>query len=208
MERRRLRPRQESTGHHHQPSCRPSVRELGYRSRNRCLGDKAWDGTSKNYAGVLANLQKEYGGDHVAASKKKDKKRKRREEKQAKKKTASADEGSEDNAGRGGGGGSLRLAQNKVQAGHARKMRDANDISNKSAADMAAVFGVKADFYKGLNASIKEDSIDCDVHGNDIKEKKKSKKRKNRDKDGECEEASSDGERRKKKKKSKKTKAE
>ena len=181
---------------------------LGIGAETDAFGDKAWDGTSKNYAGVLANLQKEYGGDHVAASKKKDKKRKRREEKQAKKKAASADEGSEDNAGRGGGGGSLRLAQNKVQAGHARKMRDAKDISNKSAADMAAVFGVKADFYKGLNASIKEDSIDCDVHGNDIKEKKKSKKRKNRDKDGECEEASSDGERRKKKKKSKKTKAE
>ena len=169
---------------------------LGIGAETDAFGDKAWDGTSKNYAGVLANLQKEYGGD-VSSSVKKEKKRKRKEEKRAKKKTAAGDESSDDNVG---GGSSLRLAQNKVQAGHARKMRDAKDIRNKSAADMAAVFGVKADFYKGLNASIQEDD-ECD---NNIKKKKKSKKRKNRDRDGECE-ASSDGERRKKKKSKKKS---
>ena len=173
---------------------------LGIGAETDAFGDKAWDGTSKNYAGVLANLQKEYGGD-VASNVKKDKKRKRKEEKRAKKKTAAGDESSDDNAG---GGSSLRLAQNKVQAGHARKMRDAKDIRNKSAADMAAVFGVKADFYKGLNASIKEDDVDSAECDNNIKEKKKSKKRKNRDRDGECE-ASNDGERRKKKKSKRKT---
>ena len=173
---------------------------LGIGAETDAFGDKAWDGTSKNYAGVLANLQKEYGGD-VSSSVKKDKKRKRKEEKRAKKKTAAVDESSDDNVR---GGSSLRLAQNKVQAGHARKMRDAKDIRNKSAADMAAVFGVKADFYKGLNASIKEDDVDSAECDNNIKEKKKSKKRKNRDRDGECE-ASNDGERRKKKKSKRKT---
>lgn len=176
---------------------------LGIGAETDAFGDKAWDGTSKNYAGVLANLQKEYGGD-VCSSVKKEKKRKRKEEKRAKKKTAAGDESSDDNVG--GGGSSLRLAQNKVQAGHARKMRDAKDIRNKSAADMAAVFGVKADFYKGLNASIQEDDddVDSDECDNNIKEKKKSKKRKNRDRDGKCE-ASNDGERRKKKKSKRKT---
>ena len=36
----------------------------------------------------------------------------------------------------------LVLAQNRVSAGHARKMRDAKDLSTKSQEDMAAIFGV------------------------------------------------------------------
>jgi Pin2-interacting protein X1 len=36
----------------------------------------------------------------------------------------------------------LVLAQNKVNAGHSRKMREAKDLRNKSDADMAAIFGV------------------------------------------------------------------
>ncbi|KAI2504213.1 glycine rich nucleic binding domain [Fragilaria crotonensis] len=35
----------------------------------------------------------------------------------------------------------LVLAQNKVNAGHSRKMREAKDLRNKSDADMAAIFG-------------------------------------------------------------------
>lgn len=35
----------------------------------------------------------------------------------------------------------LVLAQNKVTAGHSRKMREAKDLRNKSDADMAAIFG-------------------------------------------------------------------
>ena len=41
----------------------------------------------------------------------------------------------------------LQLAHNKVSAGHLRKLRDAKNIMKKSASDMAAIFGVKADAY-------------------------------------------------------------
>lgn len=156
---------------------------LGIGAETDAFGDKGWDNTSKSYAGVLANLQQEYGDD----------KRKRKEEKKRKKKMekrlAQGESNDDDKSG-------LRLAQNKVQAGHARKMRDAKDIRNKSAADMAAVFGVKADFYTGLNATINNKKEESDSSADNMKESKKSKKRKSRSKDDNV----SDGERKKKKK--------
>jgi hypothetical protein len=156
---------------------------LGIGAETDAFGDKGWDDTSRGYAGVLANLQKEYGDD---IEKKKEKKRKRKEEKRAAKGESSDD----------GKASGLRLAQNKVQAGHARKMRDAKDIRNKSAEDMAAVFGVKADFYKGLNAA-----INIEANAEVAKESKNpKKKRKSSSKNDEGQDLDK-GERRKKKKK-------
>lgn len=156
---------------------------LGIGAETDAFGDKGWDDTSRGYAGVLANLQKEYGD---GIEKKKEKKRKRKEEKRAAK-GESSDEGK---------ASGLRLAQNKVQAGHARKMRDAKDIRNKSAEDMAAVFGVKADFYKGLNAA-----INIEANAEVAKESKNpKKKRKSSSKNDEGQDLDK-GERRKKKKK-------
>ncbi|KAL3826333.1 hypothetical protein ACHAXA_003657 [Cyclostephanos tholiformis] len=83
------------------------------------------------------------------------KRRVKREEERTRKKKRGYDddddgEGSDvDNNGKCGGRGSVvRLPHNIVQAGHARKMREAKDIRNKSAEDMAAIFGIKADQYK------------------------------------------------------------
>ena len=39
----------------------------------------------------------------------------------------------------------MKLAHNKVSSGHSRNMRDANYLTKKSAADMAAIFTLKAD---------------------------------------------------------------
>jgi Pin2-interacting protein X1 len=168
---------------------------LGIGAETDAFGDKGWDNTSKGYAGVLASLQKEYGVDNN--NEKKEKKRKRKDEKRAKAKGESSDDGTP----------GMRLAQNKVQAGHARKMRVAKDIRNKSAEDMAAVFGVKADFYKGFNnACIKTGESE---KTEDVKEKKSSKKRNSRKDDGVVDEMlNQEGERQKKKKrKDKKSKA-
>jgi hypothetical protein len=75
-------------------------------------------------------------------------------------------------------------------------MRDAKDIRNKSAEDMAAVFGVKADFYKGLNAA-----INIEANAEVAKESKNpKKKRKSSSKNDEGQDLDK-GERRKKKKK-------
>ena len=74
------------------------------------------------------------------------KKKERKDKKKKKNDITSSDKGSGSDNGTNNGG--LRLPQNKVQAGHARKMREAKDIRNKSAEDMAAIFGVKADFYQ------------------------------------------------------------
>ena len=42
------------------------------------------------------------------------------------------------------------MAKNKVSVGHSRKMRDTKYLTKKSAADMAAIFGVRADVYSLL----------------------------------------------------------
>ena len=124
---------------------------LGIGAETDAFGEKGWQDTNQGFFGVLASLQKEYGTgiagkDDVGNDgneneetrkrrKKEEKKSKKREEKRKNKNGSSSGDG-------------VRLARNKVQAGHARKMREAKDIRNKSAEDMAAIFGVKADFYK------------------------------------------------------------
>mmetsp|Transcript_12737 Transcript_12737/g.26979 ORF Transcript_12737/g.26979 Transcript_12737/m.26979 type:complete len:287 (+) Transcript_12737:134-994(+) len=67
----------------------------------------------------------------------------------------------------------LTLPQNRVAAGHSRKMREAKDLNSKSAADMAAVFGVKVEHYQPAGVAI----------GNNIDRKaKQDKKKRSKDK--------------------------
>jgi hypothetical protein len=176
---------------------------LGIGAETDAFGSKGWDDTNRGFHGVLATLQKEYGeggGDEETKKrrKKEEKKRKKKEEKRLAKAAKLEGEGSD--------GGVLRLAQNKVQAGHARKMRDAKDIRNKSAEDMAAVFGVKADFYKGLNDTVNADTFlvtEGETGSNSTKGEKEAniKKRKSREDVDEAESESNGNERQKKKKK-------
>ena len=120
---------------------------LGIGAQNDSFGEAGWAETSRGFHGVLAKLKAEHGGgedDSKEARKKRrkeEKKRKKREEKRRAKEAAG--EGSSGSADEG-----IRLPQNKVQAGHARKWREAKDLKSKSAEDMAAIFGVKADIYK------------------------------------------------------------
>ena len=122
---------------------------LGIGAETDAFGDSGWQQTNAAYHGVLANLKKEHGDNSASndnskeARKKRKKEEKKRRKKEEKRRAKAAAEGGTSHDGSG-----IRLAQNKVQAGHARKMREAKDTRNKSAADMAAIFGVKADFYK------------------------------------------------------------
>jgi hypothetical protein len=87
-------------------------------------GSQGWNRTTDGYASVLQSLQAQHGTGRVATSNaagesltadgpKKSKKKKKK----------------------------LVLAQNRVTAGHSRKLREAKDLSTKSQADMAAIFG-------------------------------------------------------------------
>jgi hypothetical protein len=88
-------------------------------------GSQGWNRTTDGYASVLQSLQAQHGtgatsnaaGEVIAAaadgSSKKSKKKKKK----------------------------LVLAKNRVTAGHSRKLREAKDLSTKSQADMAAIFG-------------------------------------------------------------------
>eukprot|EP00545_Synedropsis_sp_CCMP1620_P005915 CAMPEP_0119003748 /NCGR_PEP_ID=MMETSP1176-20130426/744_1 /TAXON_ID=265551 /ORGANISM="Synedropsis recta cf, Strain CCMP1620" /LENGTH=241 /DNA_ID=CAMNT_0006955373 /DNA_START=23 /DNA_END=748 /DNA_ORIENTATION=+ len=91
-------------------------------SASDTTGSQGWNRTTDGFASVLQALQEEHGdsgiatcnaaGEQLVVTKKKKKKKK-----------------------------SLTLAKNKVLAGHARKMREAKDLTTKSSADMAAIFG-------------------------------------------------------------------
>lgn len=167
---------------------------LGIGAENDSFGDKGWQDTNAGFHGVLASLKSQYssvGGsddgeeDKEARKKRKkeEKKRKKKEEKRRAKRAAAAgnSSGSDDGGGNGNGNG-IRLAQNKVQAGHARKMREAKDIRNKSAADMAAIFGVKADFYK----QPRDWGVVTNNEEEEGKKKKKSKKKSKESKEDNC----------------------
>ncbi len=167
---------------------------LGIGAETDAFGDSGWQQTNAAYHGVLASLKKEYSSNISSSDdaddkearkkrKKEEKKRKKKEEKRRAKAAAAADNGGASNDGSSG----IRLAQNKVQAGHARKMREAKNIKNKSAADMAAIFGVKADFYKQprewvattpaeVTDSSTEVKVVADNEDEETKERKKSKK--------------------------------
>ena len=70
------------------------------------------------------------------------------------------------------------LAKNNILAGHSRKMRDAKDLTKKSAADMAAIFGVRSDVYS-LSAVVEPNSNPSTLSNGGVDgEARESKKRK------------------------------
>ena len=176
---------------------------LGIGAETDAFGDSGWQQTNAAFHGVLANLKKEHssinsGSDDGDANdnnnnnnnnnkearkkrKKEEKKRKKKEEKRRAK--ASANGSASNDASSSSSSSGIRLAQNRVQVGHARKMREAKDIKNKSAADMAAIFGVKADFYKQPrewvathHAGVTDPSTEVKVTEESKEQHKKSKK--------------------------------
>jgi len=126
---------------------------LGIGATTDHTGTDGWSQTTDGFLSVLKGLQKEHAvptaaddddDDDDATTEKKKRAKKRNK---MKKRTT------------------LVLAKNKVTAGHARKMRDAKDLSTKSDHDMAAIFGGTAFAF---------DSI----HEHDKKKKKKKTKKK------------------------------
>jgi len=186
---------------------------LGIGAENDSFGDKGWQDTNAGFHGVLASLKKEYsngddeGGDDSKAARKKRKKEEKKRKKREEKRRAKNSGGSDSDDGILDG---VRRPQNRVQAGHARKMREAKDIKNKSAADMAAIFGVKADFYKqprdwgvvGGGGSSEENNKSSD---SEEKKKKKSKKKSKESKESNDEEVVGSAELKKDKKKRKRS---
>mmetsp|Transcript_10896 Transcript_10896/g.21209 ORF Transcript_10896/g.21209 Transcript_10896/m.21209 type:complete len:243 (+) Transcript_10896:138-866(+) len=142
---------------------------LGIGAETDAFGDKGWQESSRGYQSVLASLQQEYsngnGSDDSDAKKKRKKEEKKRKKKEEKKRKI-------------GESGVVRLARNKVQAGHARKWREAKDLSNKSSEDMAAIFGVKADFYKHPQLEAIGTVSDSSDGAGEKKDKKKKKEKK------------------------------
>jgi len=153
---------------------------LGIGAENDAFGDKGWQDTNAGFHGVLASLKREYstgGSDEDGVAKKKRKKEEKKRKKKEEKRRAKNGSGSSSSDGCKDG---VRLPQNKVLAGHARKVREAKDIRNKSSADMAAIFGVKADFYKqprdwGVVTSDDSKNVNDSSDGLGEKKKKKSK---------------------------------
>mmetsp|Transcript_32003 Transcript_32003/g.39254 ORF Transcript_32003/g.39254 Transcript_32003/m.39254 type:complete len:260 (-) Transcript_32003:119-898(-) len=137
---------------------RRSDENLGIGAKTDKHGFDGWEESRGNYQSVLSKLQNAATA-NASSSSKKDKKKK-------KKKNSSS-------------GQYLTLAQNKVTAGHAKKMRDAKDLSSKSREEMAAVFGVKTDSY-GDDRHIVSDGSDGLVNEDSGEERKQEKKKKSR----------------------------
>ena len=176
---------------------------LGIGAENDAFGDKGWSETNAGFHGVLANLKAEYGpsgtgvggnddednNDHdddnegVEGSNKEKKRRKKKEKKRLRNKINATEHKLGSGLVDNDGGAGVRLPRNRVQVGHARKMREAKDIRNKSVEDMAAIFGVKAEQYKPPPAAIYSSSNDTAVvvDNNDegkLRRKQKWKERK------------------------------
>ena len=100
---------------------------------------------------MLASLKAEYGGARETGGGAATERRRNKEAKRWKRMEDEWGAGNDSEGGSGSDGGvhtnRVRLPQNRVEGGHARKMREAKDLRSKSAANMAAVFGVKTDFY-------------------------------------------------------------
>jgi Pin2-interacting protein X1 len=172
---------------------------LGIGAKTDTFGDDGFSKTSKNFHGVLANLHAEHGTNGNDKSSKKSKKKK-------KDKTKSGSSNSN----------SLTLSQNKVTAGHARKMRDSKDLTKKSKEDMAAIFGMKVDEYQSnsvwgrlsslTSTSASDENVnktkdDSDADEKKTRRKEKKKKRKKDETDQTADEVEIRKEKKKKRKK-------
>ena len=101
---------------------------LGIGATTDLHGDEGFHVTKNNFLGVLERLKQEHD------TGKDDKKKKKQKRKVTK------------------DGEGITLAQNRVNAGHARKMRESKDLSKKSKEDMAAIFGMKVDAYTATSS--------------------------------------------------------
>ena len=86
----------------------------------------------------------------------------------------------------------MELGHNKASAGNFRNMRDAKHLTKKSAADMAAIFGVRADDYPSappplllshVDPKRRTTSTDGGDDGGNIANRKKSRRDTKRDDD-------------------------
>mmetsp|Transcript_37153 Transcript_37153/g.54656 ORF Transcript_37153/g.54656 Transcript_37153/m.54656 type:complete len:215 (+) Transcript_37153:87-731(+) len=138
----------------HLRGVRRSEEALGIGAETDLHGSSGWTESRNNFQSVLATLQATHAVSNSSdsssdsSSKKSKKSKKKKREKN-----------------------SLTLAQNKVAAGHAAKMRSAKDLSTKTNEDMAAIFGMKVTEYAPIKAISAGDSTA------EKKKKKKSKKR-------------------------------
>lgn len=114
---------------------------LGIGAKTDTFGDDGFSQTSKNFHGVLASLHAEHGN--------KKQKRSKKEKKSKRKKSSESNNNSDSNSN--SNDNNLTLSQNKVTAGHARKMRESKDLTKKSKEDMAAIFGMKVEEYQSTS---------------------------------------------------------
>lgn len=141
---------------------------LGIGATTDTHGSDGWGKTNQNFHGVLASLRVH----HADTVSKSEKKRRKKDKKEKNKKQK--DSNTSNGEGKLNVIGSLALPQNKVTAGHARKMRDAKDLSNKSQQDMAAIFGVSPQQFQFQNMSAVT-VTSSSVSESNTKKKKKSK---------------------------------
>lgn len=113
-------------------------------------GNDGWNQTTDTFASVLKHLKSQHSSisddtdSNIGTTTKKKKKKKKK----------------------------LVLAQNKVTAGHSRKMREAKDLTTKSQSDMAAIFGtslptVTTTMKQKRKRSKKNSEVEPDVEKNE-----------------------------------------
>ncbi len=170
---------------------------LGIGASTDTHGSEGFSQTSANFHGVLAKLNAEHGSGSSSGassdedsgsasgrnSSKKSKKEKKKKKSKSSKKAKKAEKKTK-HRGKRDKDNKITLAQNRVAAGHARKMRDAKDLSSKSAADMAAIFGVKVEHYRppAAIAAVGGTSSSSDDAASKKNKKKQKKKAKSKDK--------------------------
>ena len=93
------------------------------------------------------------------------------------------------------------MAKNKVLTGHSCNMRETKNLTKKSDADMAAIFGVRADVYS-LSAVVDPNSKPSTLSNRGVDRGARERKERSRDKKGEYNGGHSSGKRKKKRKRS------
>ena len=142
-------------------------------------GGSGFEKTRDGFVNVLDRLKEQYQQPHdssdnddnaVEVKRKKSKKKSSNNKNKTIKKSSSSNSSSKTKKSSSSRSKStLTLAQNKVTAGHAAKWREAKDLSQKSAADMAAVFGTSVTNVSVMFTTFSNDSAST-------KKKKKKKK--------------------------------
>lgn len=167
---------------------------LGIGAKTDTTGDQGFSETSRNFHGVLASLKAAH--EPSDKSSKKDKKRRKKDKKKEKDRSESS-------------GSGITLSSKRVTAGHARKMREAKDLTKKSAEDMAAIFGVRVEEYQNnsvwgrlssLSTGEEKKEEDSSSHNKSEKKERKKKDKKKRKKKDTQNEDSDGGDRKRRKK--------